>query len=338
MQPQYVAIKRQIRCKADVNESQNRRLRRHRFFFRNLSAIVPAGYHQVTNNSSMRRSWLEGCVSVIANSRRLGCPKQYWPSACSWLLQPVHNKKKLYTLKTQWLLKSQQLSTKNSLERACLPVPNHPSAKNISWLKLYSQVSKPAGSKLITAGQNDHFLLCDVGIYVDVKDTSHAGVKNCPIALLYKTYFPNSFRRYLCRYNLIQCVPSVLLPFSEHAPSRKRYKGRYLPSRSIISMATQSDVEEVMDKSLQSPERTTSQDAIHASRKNALKGRAQWVLPISHALLRIVILKAAMNRRAAKILRVVKLLGLGLNSPFALNRGRPAHIIHVATTSRVATC
>jgi len=107
----------------DVFTSQNRRLIRLWCSSLRFCASVRQGYLHVACNSSMRQGRSFGRFSVIGNSRRLGCRKQLWPLAFSCLLQHVHNKKKLFTLKNQLWLSNQQLNTKISSERALLPAP-----------------------------------------------------------------------------------------------------------------------------------------------------------------------------------------------------------------------
>lgn len=111
----------------DAIASQICRLIRMRCSFKHLCVSVPQGYLHVACNSSMGKVWLIGCIGAIGNSRRQECriaSKQLWPWAFSWLSQHVANKKKLFTLKNQWLLNSQQLSTKILSGRAFLPAPH----------------------------------------------------------------------------------------------------------------------------------------------------------------------------------------------------------------------
>lgn len=113
--------------KNDAIASQICRLIRMWCSFKHLCATVPQGYLHVACNSSMGKVRPAGRIEVIGNSRRQECriaSKQLWLLAFSWLSQHVANKKKLFTLTNQWLLNSQQLSTKIHSGRAFGPAPH----------------------------------------------------------------------------------------------------------------------------------------------------------------------------------------------------------------------
>ena len=117
--------------KNDANASQPRRLQYRLFSFSNLSGSVRQGYQYVASNSSMGQVRSIGSMGVIGNFRRLRCQiasKQLWPWAFSLLSQLVANKKKLFTLKNQYKLKCQLLSTKKSSGWASVPTPNFTAA------------------------------------------------------------------------------------------------------------------------------------------------------------------------------------------------------------------
>lgn len=112
--------------KNDAITSQICRLLRMWCSFKDLCATVPQGYLHVALNSSMGMVRPIGCIGAIGISRRQECriaSKQLWPWAFSWLSQHVANKKKLFTLKNQLWLSSQQLSTKIPSGRAFRPAP-----------------------------------------------------------------------------------------------------------------------------------------------------------------------------------------------------------------------
>lgn len=118
-------------AKNDAISSHYRRFKKQRFFSRKLSAIVASGYLRVARNALAGLVRSVGCANPVANIRRLECrilSKQLWPLAFSSLFQLVLSKKKRFLLKSQWLWKNQQLSTKIPTERAFQPVP-HPSSK-----------------------------------------------------------------------------------------------------------------------------------------------------------------------------------------------------------------
>ena len=89
--------------------------------------IVPVGYISETCNLSNRLAYLYGCVGFLKNIRRLRCQiasKQLWPWACFSLYPLVHNKKKPFSLVSQWLLSNPRLNTKIHLGRALRPAPS----------------------------------------------------------------------------------------------------------------------------------------------------------------------------------------------------------------------
>ncbi len=125
--PVFRVQKTSLSQKNDAIASQICRLIRAWCSFKHLCATVPQGYLHVACNSSMGKVWPIGCIGAIGNSRRQECriaSKQLWPWAFSWLSQHVANKKKLFTLKSQLWLNSQQLSTKILSGRAFKPAPH----------------------------------------------------------------------------------------------------------------------------------------------------------------------------------------------------------------------
>lgn len=115
MGPQYVANSQPSQDKGDAIESQSHRFRSLRFVFAELSANVTSGYLRVARNALAGFMQLPGCVDPVANIRRLECrilSKQLWPLAFSHWLQLVLSKKS--HMKSQWLWKSQPLSTKST--------------------------------------------------------------------------------------------------------------------------------------------------------------------------------------------------------------------------------
>ena len=252
MQPQHVAVTTPFCRHADVLESQIRRLRRHRCFFRNLSAIFSPGYPQVACNSLMGGAGSVDLVLTYENSRRLECriaSKQYWPLACLQLWLHVRSKKKSYTSKIQWLWNNLRLNTKILLERAFRPVPNTLQTIKPRCREIFSRIRSvsPHNSRFANSLFYTILYRKRSGIRYLVVMSKYGYVVNSSTLYSYFAVCLNNSRRLTWQYIRKLCAPLALQPFLAHVRRPNQPPSR--PNRSSTSLVTQPDVAVAMEPS-----------------------------------------------------------------------------------------